>query len=205
MGGLGFGYDQGWIRGDLTVDLSSNSKVKASRRGTDGIAVPSDYRCESDASCLAEERVELSTLTTFLNVYADIGQWNGLSPYVGVGLGAAYVDWSDHRTTQTCHSSTGGCIPGYADTAENIDPIIKSWRQDDSSDWRLAWALMAGVSYSLDENLSVDIGYRYTRIEDGSVLSNVRGTAEGGLGKIEYEDLQNHEIRAGLRYTLATD
>jgi opacity protein-like surface antigen len=205
MGGLGFGYDFGWIRTDLTVDMSSKSKVEASRRGTDSLRVSGDYRCETDAACIAEEQAKLSTLTTFLNVYADLGNWNGISPYVGAGVGAAYVDWSEHKTSETCRSLTGGCVPGYPDEATSIDPLSRTWRQDDSSNWRLAWALMAGVSYNLDENLALDLGYRYTRITDGNVVSNVRGTAGLGIGSIDYEDLENHEIRAGLRYTLPSD
>jgi opacity protein-like surface antigen len=205
MGGLGVGYDHGWIRGDLTVDLSSKSTVEASRRGTDALHAAGDYRCETDAGCIAEERAKLSLVTTFLNLYADLGNWKGISPYVGAGVGAAFVDWSEHKTTETCRSFNGGCVPGYADDAVSMDPLRRTWQQDNSSEWRLAWALMAGVSYNLDENLALDLGYRYMRIDDGNLVSNVRGSTGDGLGKIDYEDLENHEIRAGLRYTLPSD
>jgi opacity protein-like surface antigen len=204
-GGLGVGYDHGFVRGDITLDYTSKSKVTASRRGSDNLMVSGDYRCETDGACRAEERAEVGTLTTLLNVYADIGSFKGLSPYVGAGIGFSYVDWDTHKTIETCRSLADGCQPGYEDPASSADANGKTWRQNDSSNWRIAWALMAGVSYNLDENLALDVGYRYTGIEDGNLISNFLSAGGRPSGKLDYEDFANHEVRAGLRYTLPAE
>lgn len=68
------------------------------------------------------------------------------------------------------------------------------------STWNFAWALMAGGSYAIDENWSIDAGYRYLNV--GNVYS--RSFSTGGANpsrKIRYEDLQAHEFRVGARYT----
>ncbi|MDZ7823234.1 MAG: opacity family porin [Ahrensia sp.] len=39
-----------------------------------------------------------------------------------------------------------------------------------SSDWRFAYALMAGASYAVNKNFSLDVGYRYKKIQGGHMF-----------------------------------
>ncbi|SKA14321.1 outer membrane protein [Consotaella salsifontis] len=56
------------------------------------------------------------------------------------------------------------------------------------SDWRLGYALMAGVAYDISRNLKLDVGYRYLDVEKQDK------SWDDGFGR--------HEIKAGLRYSL---
>ena len=162
------------------------------------------YRCEGDAFCRAKESGDVSTLTVLANAYADLGEYYGITPYVGAGVGASYVSWSDWKTTQGCLGSGHDCTPDYAMTdPEHIWQNL-TWKQKGDSDkWSLAWALMAGASYKLSDKLDLDVGYRYLKIEDGDVQTDYKYVNGEKIGKLEYKDFANHEVRAGLRYNFS--
>ena len=169
MAGAGFGYDFGWFRSDFTGDYFFNADVSA------------DRTCLNAIDCPARETAELNIFTGLVNGYFDLGTWSGLTPYIGAGIGIAYVDFSDWRTDP------------------NTDVIINNTA---ASEWRLAWALNAGLSYNFTQNLAMDVGYRLVGIEDGSVVKNFNDSVPERVGKIDYEDFYNHEVRVGFRYTI---
>jgi len=114
------------------------------------------------------------------------------------------VSWSDWKTTQGCLGSGYDCTPDYAMTdPEHIWQNL-TWKQKGDSDkWSLAWALMAGASYKLSDKLDLDVGYRYLKIEDGDVQTDYKYVNGEKIGKLEYKDFANHEVRAGLRYNFS--
>ena len=151
--GAGFGYMfNDWFRADNTAD----------------------YRFRADWDAVA---ISLSVSTILLNGYATLGKYSGISPYVGVGVGTAYVNWDPID---------------FPDLFQVTGPAVV----DDN--WRFAYALMAGVSFDVTENLAIDTGYRYTSIDDGQLIG------PGFIvfpGVADYSDLHIHEIRLGMRYT----
>ena len=52
-----------------------------------------------------------------------------------------------------------------------------------AENWRFAWALMAGTSYCLTNNLKLDVGYRYSRVNGGRMfeLAPVAGSRGPGF------------------------
>ena len=56
---------------------------------------------------------------------------------------------------------------------------------------------MAGVSVDVTCNLAADVGYRYRRIENGSMLSYAAGT-----GPAFDRGIDSHEFRTGVRFKL---
>ncbi|MEF2072813.1 outer membrane protein [Consotaella aegiceratis] len=56
------------------------------------------------------------------------------------------------------------------------------------SDWRFAYALMAGVAYDMTRNLTLDVGYRYLDVEEHD--------SDWG------DAVQHHSVEANLRYSL---
>ena len=65
-------------------------------------------------------------------------------------------------------------------------------RSDDSSEYLATGALNAGVEVKLNEKLSLDIGYRYLYIEDGSTTL---------LGvNAEFDESKAHALFAGLTF-----
>jgi opacity protein-like surface antigen len=208
--GLGIGYDFGWIRTDLTADYTFKSKTSGSRvdpnnfAPADGIYAErtGDYHCEGDGWCKAEESGKVSKLTLLVNAYADLGEYYGLTPYVGAGIGASYVTWSDWKTDQVCGGTNLSCTPDHPDFGWEYKFDHISWDHDDTSQWAFAWALMAGASYKISDNLDLDVGYRYLQIEDGAVEAEYRYVNGDKIGTLKFKDDASHEVRAGLRYTL---
>jgi len=107
------------------------------------------------------------------NAYVDLGTYNGFTPYVGAGIGGAYVKW-DELTNTTRDGS---------------------FKHEGGGDWRFAYAAMAGVSYCLTENALLDVGYRFSHINGGKMFGYAVGAGPG------YDDgFNTHEVRGGLRW-----
>ena len=148
--GLGAGLKQDWLRLDVTGDYGWRSKYSAAS---------------------FEGKVE--SFTVMGNAYIDLGTWYGLTPYVGVGLGAANVIFSSYNN------------PTAVAPMQSSAPSMQRWN--------FAWAAMLGVSYNVMHNLLLDVGYRHIDMGDIS----------GGPGnKLTVQSLTGDEIRIGLRYLI---
>ncbi len=123
--GGGFGHKWNWFRADLTLDY-------AVRRPIEG------------ATALAgtSYTASIDTLTTLANVYLDLGNWGGFSPYVGAGVGPSRLNISNFRNSPA---------------ATMVTP---------SETWRISWALTAGVSYQITPSIALDVGYRHLNLGD---------------------------------------
>jgi opacity protein-like surface antigen len=154
MAGGGAGIQLGWLRLEATGDYGWRTDFSGTTAsGADGVSM------------------KVETATVLFNGYIDLGTWYGMTPYVGAGLGTAYVNTSNYQMTPV---QLGSAVP-----------------QDR---WNWAWAVMAGVSYTLTYNTKVDIGYRHVDMGDA-----VGGTVDN---PVTLEHLSGDEIRIGLRYIL---
>jgi opacity protein-like surface antigen len=163
--GAGVGYQiNDYFRTDLTGDYWFDSDFEGST---------------SDDVFTSKDTSSYSAFVLLANAYVDIGTWNRITPYVGAGIGGAYVDWGDLKNT----------IDGVTTTHSG------------NSDWRFAYALMAGASYCINQNWSFDAGYRFTHIQGGQMFDYADapdGSPGAGPG---YDDGFNvNEVRGGLRY-----
>ena len=130
--------------------------------------------------CVSEDSSDFSAMLLLANAYADLGTYYGVTPYIGAGIGGAHVKWGDLRNT----------IGGNTDVHKG------------SSGWRFAYALMAGASYCITEQLQADLGYRYSRIEGGRMFEEYSTTGVSiGVGPGFDDGINTHEVRAGLRWT----
>ena len=120
----------------------------------------------------------VQSYTMMLNVYKDLGQFGRVTPYVGAGIGAAYnmVD----ETYFTGNVNLVNRIEGHNDLS-------------------FAWSLMAGVGYQVTDRAIVDFGYRY--LDMGSAETGRVDSAGFVNPKIKIDDLSEHEIKIGLRYS----
>ena len=82
------------------------------------------------------------------NGYYDIGDFYGITPYVGAGIGASYNTISHFRDINIING--GG---GYA---------------DDNSEWNFAWALHTGLGFQATERMTIDFGYSFISLGDAS-------------------------------------
>jgi opacity protein-like surface antigen len=166
-GGVGYKVSK-YFRTDLTADYWAKSKFTGQT---------------SDATTVSVDTSNFSALLLLANAYVDLGTWNRITPYVGAGIGGAYVKWDDLNNS----------FPGVND------------RHRGAKEWRFAYALMAGASYCLTNNLDLDVGYRFSRINGGKMFSYADSSAGGpGAGPGFDRGLNTHEVRGGLRYSFGS-
>lgn len=168
-GGVGYRWND-WVRTDLTVDyeFAAGFSGEALCPGTCGALGTGLYSFET---------ADIDIWTVMLNGYVDIGTWHGVTPYVGAGIGGAYVS-----TTNLRYRNPNGSTGKYAGDGK----------------WNLAWALMAGASYELSPNMTLDGGYQFRSL--GSAQSKVVTNVPPNTKRVKYEDIYAHELRLGLRY-----
>lgn len=114
----------------------------------------------------------IQTMTALGNGYYDIGTWWGITPYIGAGAGVAEVRTSDYHSVTTPPLSPVGSLARF----------------------NFAWAAMAGASYQLLPNVSVDAGYRFLNQGDAKIAANASGS-------LRLDKLLSHEVRLGLRWS----
>jgi|tagenome__1003787_1003787.scaffolds.fasta_scaffold20637764_2 opacity protein-like surface antigen len=187
--GAGVGYDFGWFRSDLTLDYQLNRDINVTTSGrncsidADPVANPAD--------CTDSHSSAINVMPILLNGYFDLGTWSGFTPYVGAGAGVARVAWKGWETSTESCAPLANCpaapFPGISNKGE--------------VEWNFAWSLMAGISYNLNPNLSIDLGYRFLDVVDGKAVSSFSPVSTGSSA-IEYSDLYMHEVRVGFRYLI---
>lgn len=190
--GGGVGYNFGWLRADLTADYISRRDFNANVTNTPCFVGSGGATCSATFN-----GTSVAAIPILLNAYFDLGTWSGITPYVGAGIGAAHVEFGTASTTETCDAGGGGACAA--------NTVFMSGKG--ASSWNFAWALMAGASYAITPNLSLDLGYRFLDIKDGTATRNYVYPAFGGtpaqnLGSIDFKDLYAHEVRVGFRYKI---
>jgi opacity protein-like surface antigen len=119
----------------------------------------------------------LKSYTMMLNAYKDLGNFGGITPYVGAGIGLAYNRIGETTFTET--TTRHNTILGHDDLA-------------------FAWSLMAGVGYQLSDRAVLDVGYRY--LDLGKATSDSVDNTRAYNPRIRFDDLASHEIKVGIRY-----
>jgi opacity protein-like surface antigen len=192
---FGVGYQvNNWFRADVTGEYRGGSRLQS-------LFVINDATNAAGKITEAADFYSgnLSSIVGLLNGYADLGTWYGVTPYVGAGVGFAQNTLSGLSDTSLIAfnglpSTSGG---GYA---------------DDHSRWNFAWALMAGLSFDVTQNLKLDLGYRYLdlgKFASGS-MNCVSGTGfiTGGPnngcepGIQSKRDVAYNDFRIGLRWMI---
>ena len=181
------------ITSRIRADLTGEYRVPSSLGGYDNLSATLISNGEI-FQANTTYRGEYSSLVGLANIYFDLGHWRGFTPYVGAGIGAARNEISDF-TTATVGSLTD------PKTGAKVTEMSSATSQDHSQ-WNLAWALMAGVSFDLTDALKLDVGYRYIDLGSGESASSDRLICNcGTLGQpLQLHDLTANEIRIGMRF-----
>ena len=198
-------YGTGWyLRGDLTASNDvvptmlgtlANSSVKRDwnfgggggagykfndyfRVDATGDYLSSERRSATDFATGITSRASLDRWVGLANGYIDVGNWSGLTPYVGAGIGVGGI-------------STSGSFSTVDGTTTKLGS---------HDDYQMAWAAMAGVAYHVSPHLLLDIGYRYLD------LGTYRAPQGSDLQRAVYNGnktaLTSHEVRVGVRYQI---
>ena len=121
----------------------------------------------------------LSSAVFLGNAFVDLGTWNCFTPFIGAGVGVAYNTLSDF-------SDVNPSLAGYG---FGRNP----------SEFHLAWALYAGMSYEVTPNFHIDLTYRY--LNYGSITDTVDCAGGCNPDSFEFKNLYSNDIMLGMRWT----
>jgi opacity protein-like surface antigen len=183
--GVGYAVNN-WLRFDVTGEYRAAAKFKV-------LGSYHEFCVGGTATCFDQYDGSHSAEVFLANAYIDLGTWWCLTPFVGAGIGGAYNTVSSVTDTGFIADGTTGF--GYA--------------MADASNWNLAWAAHAGVTYNVSNNLKLEFAYRYLSL--GSVKTPVVGCSSAGCqispnnGPAAYYTLTNfnsQDFKIGLRWML---
>jgi opacity protein-like surface antigen len=188
--GLGAGYRFNEIfRADATVDFF---RADVSGRTNCPLMIRTDpaHNIGPFGECYYEDSTEADVWTIMANAYVDLPQFGLVTPYIGAGIGTAYVSYDTNNAQEVCPP----CDPSY---------VRYSGTNEGADDWRFASSLMAGASIDLTQQLALDVGYRFTKIWEGDAWGYDAQDTEFGATGIQTRDngFDVHAVRAGLRYS----
>lgn len=188
-GGVGYRFTD-YFRMDATVDYFKTDFNGSSRCG---YLVEIGYFLNPvENDCRYDDKSEATVWTTMANAYVDLGTYGRFTPYIGAGIGAAYVDYED----------TDGLIACGGKPCFGQSDVFRASQKGEAT-WRFASSLMAGATVDITRNLALDAGYRYTRIEGGDAFGYDQFDSALGATGVQTRDngFDIHAIRAGLRYS----
>jgi opacity protein-like surface antigen len=225
---IGSGYQfNKWFRTDLSYTYYGPQKVSGNGAFVNCPASldplyhnPADpttlYGVAPDPSqCTPQQSASLQKNLLLANGFIDLGTWYGVTPYVGAGIGAAYI-----RATESVNfvNNSSGTTYNATLTLPNPYPVpliyynpttglpfnpqphyntgVQNWNFSNSTQkFSFAFALMGGVAYDLTSNMKLDIGYRYVNFGSFSGISSLSGA-------LFSNQITTQEIRVGLRYMI---
>lgn len=173
-GGLGAGYKfNDWFRMDGTVEYRKGPSAASTTQAMPCPPAGGLFQCVGHTDLRQRQWIGL------LNGYLDLGNWSGITPYVGAGAGAVSLTTRGGLTYQTTAAAPG---------------IILS--QDiKTRSYRFAWALMGGVAIDVSDNAKIDVGYRYLDMGSYKAFDATTG------GEVNHK-AKAHEVRVGFRYMI---
>lgn len=190
--GIGWRFTN-WLRFDLTgeyrfsADATAQDYLQTNLHGPDGQLTAS-----------TKYSGEFTSIVGLANVYFDLPEWHGITPYVGGGIGFARNTFSDFAT------SSHGTFLDFS--TSKLTTQDTTGFANDKSEISFAWALMAGLSIDVSSRAKLDLGYRYVNLGgkiaiSSNIINCVCGTVASPLTG---DDLESHEIRVGLRFELGS-
>ncbi len=170
FGGLGFGSK---VSDHFRWDVTGEYRNRATFHGFDSYEGPG-------FSGTNDYEATLKSWAMLANFYWDIICWNGLTPYVGGGVG-----FSRNYIGNFTDINVPNLGAAYANTNVTTE---------------FAWAIHAGLAFEVNDRVTLDFAYRYINLGDAMsdtvIAYDGSGTAEG----LEFEDIDSHDIMLGVRW-----
>jgi opacity protein-like surface antigen len=135
-----------------------------------------------------------SAVVVMANAYLDLGTWWCLTPFIGAGVGGAWHKFTGLTDVGFISDGTTGF--GYAAT--------------EFTKWNFAWAAHAGLAYNVNNNVKLELAYRYLHMGNAqtSIIDCASGGCSGTTGPRAYynlNSLDSHDIKVGLRWMLTPE
>jgi opacity protein-like surface antigen len=182
---VGVGYQfNSWFRGDVTgqwrgksnftgLDVITGTGSATGFVGTDGYTATK------------------SELLFLANAYVDLGTWWCVTPFIGAGIGTAWVQISNFTDTGFFH------IPPFPSA-----PVPSFNYAGQASQWNFAWAAHAGLAYKVSPSLTVELAYSYVDMGSGLTgptysFDQVTNTTHAPF---KFNDITSHDVTLGVRW-----
>ena len=182
--GVGAGWHLNrYLRTELMFNYDFDSDFNGSTLGDCGVTpvgAPSP-------SCVSTDYASWHAYSLIASLYVDLdfwehhSAWGHIVPFVGGGIGGAYVNWSNLQNTSCLIATSTTC-----------DPTIT---HEGESEWRFAYELAVGVAYHFRCDFAAEASYKYRNYSGGAMFGNAAGGGPGWDGGF---DLQT--VNAGLRF-----
>jgi opacity protein-like surface antigen len=180
--GFGVGYEMNnWLRFDVTGEYRTKAAFKVTGSYTDSSSC-------AGFTCFDVNSGNFSSAVFLANAYVDLGTWWCLTPFIGVGIGGARNTISGIQDNGII-GSNGSVGFGYSN--------------GDNSAWNLAWDVQAGLTYNVNNNLKIDLSWRYLNL--GSPMSavvNCQNTSPCPGAFYTFKDMTSQDFRIGFRWML---
>ena len=182
-GGVGYQFNN-WFRADITGQYRGNSNFTGLDVVT-GTGPAAGFVGTNNYSATKSELLFLA------NAYADLGTWYCITPYVGAGIGAARV---------TIANFTDSGVATLFPAGSGVGPSLVS--AANGSQWNFAWALHAGLAYKVNPNMTVELGYSYVDLGNGTTGVDSTFDHSAGGHVFQFHNITSQDVKLGVRWNL---
>jgi opacity protein-like surface antigen len=185
--GFGVGYEMNnWLRFDVTGEYRTKAAFKVTGSYTDSCSAT----LFGPGTCFDVNSGNFSSSVFLANAYVDLGTWWCLTPFIGVGVGSARNTISGMQDNGII--STGSAGFGYT--------------SGDNTTWNLAWDVQAGLTYNVNNNLKIDLSWRYLNVgSPQSAVVNCQNTSPCPGAFYTFKDMTSQDFRIGFRWLLTPE
>ena len=172
--GLGAGYKfKNWFRADVTGQYRGKTAFRALDSFSNaGVTNTNEYTATK------------SELLFLVNVYADLGTWWCITPFIGAGIGTSRITIDNFRDNNII-AGGGGWAPS-------------------ASTWNFAWAAHAGLAYKVSPNFTVELAYSYVNLGTGKTGDPLNYDGSNPLvGNYKsFNNIYSHDLKLGVRWAI---
>jgi opacity protein-like surface antigen len=181
--GFGVGYEwNSWVRFDVTGEYRTKAMFKATGRYTDFC---SGAAGAINPVCFDVNTGNVSSAVFLANAYIDLGTWWCITPFIGAGVGGARNMISGVQDNGIIANGSQGF--GYT--------------LNDSAQWNLAWDVQAGLTYNVNDNLKIDLSWRYLNLgSPQTAVVQCQNTPSCPGAFYTLRDMTSQDFRIGLRW-----
>jgi opacity protein-like surface antigen len=179
--GVGYQFNH-WLRADFTGQYRGRSNF----HGLDLTSFPNGGPIGFGSDTYTASKSEWLFLA---NAYVDLGTWWCVTPFIGAGIGTSRVTIANF-IDQGVNSLFGGGVGAGLASAET------------GSKWNFAWALHTGLAYQVSPNMTVELGYSYLNLGDGTTGIDSTFDHSAGGHMFVFKNITSHDLTLGVRWSL---
>jgi opacity protein-like surface antigen len=187
--GVGYQFNS-WFRADVTGEYRGSANFK----GTDLVTFPFAGAVASGIDNYSASKSELLFLA---NVYADLGTWWCITPFIGAGVGTARVSINNFTDNGLSNAQVGG---GGVPASVGGPPVASAVSAANGSEWNFAWALHAGLAYKISQNATLELAYSYVNMGNGTTGVDTAFDGSAGGHVFKFNNITSNDVKLGIRW-----